>query len=101
MCVFVNDVWASVRESTCKSVCLGTHIHVNVGVCEWRWMDLGECTCESVCVGANIHVNVGVWGRGWTDVCKYTRECVCVGKDVRRMCANLHVNLCVRVQIYM
>ena len=36
-------------ESTWESVCLGAHIHVNVGVLN----DVGR-------VGANLHVNLGV-----------------------------------------
>ena len=56
----VNDVGREWSESTCESVCLGAHIHVNVGVWEGCWTDLGVSTCESVCLGANIHVNVGV-----------------------------------------
>jgi hypothetical protein len=30
---------------------LAAHIHVNVGVREWMWLNVCGSTCESVCVG--------------------------------------------------
>ena len=53
-------MWLNVRESTCETVCVDAHIHVNVGVREWIWLSVLESTCESVCLAANIHVNVCV-----------------------------------------
>jgi hypothetical protein len=59
-----------VRESASEYVCVGAHLHVNVGVREWIWLSVLESTCESVCLGANIHVNVCV--REW--MCLNVRE---------------------------
>ena len=41
-------------ESTCESVCLGADVHVNVGVCEWIWLDVCESARDSVCFGALV-----------------------------------------------
>jgi hypothetical protein len=75
---------------------LGAHIHVNVGVREWMWLnvsesacesvcglDVCESTCESVCLGANIHVDVGVREWMWLNVCGSTCESVCVAECAR------------------
>ena len=35
--------------STCESVCLAAHIHVNVGVREWMWLNVLEYTYVTVC----------------------------------------------------
>ena len=55
---------------------VGAHIHANVSVREWIWLNVRESTCGSVCLGANIHVNVGVWEGCWTDVGESTCESV-------------------------
>jgi hypothetical protein len=58
---------------------LGAHIHVNLGVREWIWLNASESTCESVCLGANTHVNCGVRELMWLNVRESTCASVCVG----------------------
>ena len=43
---------------------LGKCMIVNVVVREWMCLNVRETTCESVCLGAHIHVNVWVFVNG-------------------------------------
>jgi hypothetical protein len=76
MWVFVNGMWLTVCGSTCESVCLAAHIHVNVGVREWSRLNVRESTSEHVCVGTHIHVNVGVREWIWLSVLESACESV-------------------------